>query len=87
MEEDVLPEGEWFCSEECRMVHELSLSWRKKITRLIWRGLNDKALLDAVKENDGPRMPRYWKFDLFEFYERNHLKYLIYDLRLFAKIA
>ncbi|KAL3854926.1 hypothetical protein ACJMK2_014161 [Sinanodonta woodiana] len=100
MEEDDAPEDESFCSEESRMEHELRLSCRKKTTadrfkdskheyvkRLIRRGLNDIARHDAVKENDGPRMIRYWKFDLFEFYEKNHPKYLIYGLRLIANIA
>ncbi|KAK3611122.1 hypothetical protein CHS0354_007381 [Potamilus streckersoni] len=100
MEKDDVQEGEWFCSEECRRELELSLSRRKKMTadrfkdskheyvkRLIWRGLNDIARHDAVKENDGPRMIRYWKFDLFEFYEKNHPKYLIFGLRLIANIA
>lgn len=45
---------------------------------LLWRGLNNMARHDAVKENDGPRMIIHWKFDMFEFYEKNHPKYFIF---------
>ena len=100
MEEDEVPEGEWFCCEDCR-ISSTSRRGRKKkktvenfkdlkleyVQRLLWRGLNCRARHDAVKENDGPRMIRHWKFDMFEFHEHNHPKYFIFGHRLLANIA
>ena len=36
--------------------------------RLLWRGLNDTARHDSVKENDGPRIIRHWRYNMFEFF-------------------
>ena len=38
----------------------------------MWRGLNDMTRHDAVKENDGPRMIRYLKFDMFDYFEKKN---------------
>lgn len=99
LDEDEVPEGEWFCSDECRKGAQ-NRSKRKKRTvdkfkdqkleyvkHLLWRGLNCRARHDAVKENDGPRMIRHWKFDMFDFHEHNHPKYFIYGVRLLANVA
>lgn len=55
--------------------------------RLLWTGLNNMARHDAVKENDGPRMIIHLKFDMFEFYEKNHPKYFIFGHRLLANLT
>lgn len=60
---------------------------KEYVERLLWRGLNNMARHDAVKENDGPRMIIHWKFDMFEFYEKNHPKYFIFGHRLLANLA
>ena len=57
------------------------------IKRLLWGGLNNMARHDAVKENGGARMIMHWKFDMFEFYEKNHPKYLILGERLLLNVA
>lgn len=49
-------------------------------------GLNNMVRYDVVKENDGFRMIIYLKFDMFEFYEKNYLKYFIFGYRLFVNL-
>ena len=99
MEEDDVPEGEWFCSDDCKKKAEAVKKKKKKtvdnfrdlrndyVRRLLWRGLNEMARHDAVKENDGPRMIQHWKFDMFEFFEKKHPKYFIYGHRLLVNLA
>lgn len=99
LEEDV-PEGSWYCCEVCKVMATTKRVGKKSnvadrfrdmkkeyAERLLWRGLNDLARKDAVKENDGMRMIRHWKFDSLDFYEKNHPKYLIYAHRLLTNIA
>ena len=101
MEEEDVPEDDWFCSESCKVsltkegkkqkkqkVSERFRDLRKEYVHgLLWRGLNAIARHDAVKENDGPRMINHWKHDMFEFYERSHPKYFIFGLHLLANVA
>ena len=80
MEEDEIPEDDWFCSETCNTSRMLSKIKSKKTIDnfrdlkneyckgLLWRGINNIARRGAVKENNGLRMIRHWKFDLFEFF-------------------
>ena len=53
----------------------------------LWRGLNNMDRHDAVKEDDGAKMTMHWKFNMFEFYEKNHPKYLIFGERLLLNVA
>lgn len=96
LEEDDVTDEDWFCSEECRQkkgrgkkttADKLKDLKKEYVERLLWRGLNNMARHDAVKENDGPRMIIHWKFDMFEFYEKNHPKYFIFGHRLLANLA
>lgn len=43
---------------------------KEYVERLLWRGLNNMARHDAVKENDGTRMIIHWKFEYFMFGHR-----------------
>lgn len=65
MEEDDVTDDDWFCFEECRQkrgrgkkttADKLKDLKKEYVERLLWRGLNNMARHDAVKENDGPRM-------------------------------
>lgn len=98
--EDEVPENDWFCSDDCRNSKSEKGKKKKKKTvdkfhdgkyeyvcHLIWRGMNDMARHDAVKENDGPRMIRHWKFDMFEFFQKNHPKYFIFGHHLLLNLA
>lgn len=99
VDEDDVDEGNWFCSDECKDEYSRKSKSKSKTSdrfrdirneyskHLIWRGLNDLARHDAVKENDGLRMIRHWKFDMFEFFEKNHPKYFIFGHRLLANVA
>lgn len=66
MEEDDVPDGDWFCSEDCkeqkgRRRGRKKTSWADKqldqkseyTKRVMWRGLNQKCRKDALRENDG----------------------------------
>ncbi|XP_061190751.1 uncharacterized protein LOC133198767 [Saccostrea echinata] len=98
MSEEDVPEGDWFCSEECRKlknsrknksaISERFRDLKKEYAhRLLWRGLNDLARADAVSENDGLRVIRHWKFDFMEFYEKHHPKYFVFAHRLLSNVA
>ncbi|XP_041364463.1 uncharacterized protein LOC121379870 [Gigantopelta aegis] len=100
MDEADVPEGDWFCSEECKTYSNTNKTKKTRKTmnkfidiqnlyvkRLLWRGLNDIARHDAVIENDGPRMIMHWKFDMVDFYNKHHPKYFIFGHRLLANIA
>lgn len=65
MEEDDVTDDDWFCFEECRQkrgrgkkttADKLKDLKKEYVEILLWRGLNNMARHDAVKENDGPRM-------------------------------
>ena len=98
LDEDEVVEENWYCSDDCKIEAARIRAKHKTVDKfrdirneyskhLVWRGLNDIARHDAVKENDGLRMIRHWKFDLFQYYENNHPKYLIFGERLLANVA
>ncbi|KAK3109124.1 hypothetical protein FSP39_023510 [Pinctada imbricata] len=51
---------------------------------VMWRGLNQRIRKDAIRENDGERMIRHWKFDMLQFFEKNHPKYFLQGQRLLS---
>jgi hypothetical protein len=53
---------------------------------LLWRGLNDMARRDAIREADGEAMIHFWRVDMLDFWSKNHNKYLILGHRLIAGI-
>ena len=93
---DELPEGDWFCCSSCqkeaskkprkRNAANLIDSKQEYVKQLLWYGLNDLIRHDAVKENDGVRMIRHWKFDILQFFEEGHPKYFIFAHRLIASV-
>lgn len=38
--------------------------------RLLWRGLNNMARHDAIRENDGARLIMQWQFYMLNFFEK-----------------
>ena len=84
MEEDDIPEGKWYCCDECRQEKASKRNKRRKkvidnfidskrnyTLRLLWRGMNQLVRRDAIRENDGERMLLHWKFDMLQFYEKH----------------
>ena len=49
---------------------------------VVFRGLLQLALRDAIRENDGERMMAHWKFLMPHFYQWGHPKYLILGIKL-----
>ena len=45
--------------------------------RIMWEGLKFLSRRDVVREGDGPAMMMDWKFDLLQFWQNKHPKYLI----------
>ncbi|XP_069114331.1 LOW QUALITY PROTEIN: uncharacterized protein [Argopecten irradians] len=99
MTEDEVPDGEWYCSQECKTGKKQHTKKRRKVidilkadrkryysVRLIWRGLGQMVRRDAIRENDGERMITHWKFDLLQFYEKHHPKYFLICYRLLLAI-
>ncbi|KAH3872152.1 hypothetical protein DPMN_035366 [Dreissena polymorpha] len=98
MEETDVPEGKWWCTDECRN-SKPSLKKRRKTVagslqdnkrnyaiKVLWHGLNQKIKRDAIRENDGSRIIRHWKFDLLGFYENHHPKYFLVCHQLLSAI-
>ncbi|KAK3106317.1 hypothetical protein FSP39_017544 [Pinctada imbricata] len=51
---------------------------------IMWRGLNQRIRKDTIRENDGERMIRHWKFDMLQFFEKNHPKYFLQGQQLLS---
>ena len=49
---------------------------------VLWNGLNNAARKDALKENDGDRIIRHWRFDLPRFHNNHHTKYVTHAASL-----
>lgn len=84
LEVEDLPEGDWFCSDECKEerqrqnIDEIDVDHTYEYTKAqMWRGLGEMVRNNAVHENDGERIIRHWRYDLLEFYEQHHPKYFI----------
>ncbi|XP_014678664.1 PREDICTED: uncharacterized protein LOC106818475 [Priapulus caudatus] len=93
--ESTIPDGEWFCSDECRASKSESpclnegeldhvLEYSKSV---LWRGLLDRAQRDVVREGDGAAQISMWRISMPEFWLRRHHKYLILGHRLLAGVA
>lgn len=98
LEEDDVPDGNWWCSLECknyqhgkkkRATVADNLTDHKKCyaLRVMWHGLNQKVRRDALRENDGKRIIMHWRFDLLNFYEHNHPKYFHVCHQLLSAIS
>ena len=57
---------------------------REYCLALLWRGLSDRVRHMAVRYGNGPKMMMYWKFDMLEFFSRNHTKYFLLGHRLIS---
>ena len=79
------PRGKWYC-KDCQ--HKLpSIDHKLEYTKfLMWKLLNIRVRHTAIRYNDGDAMIAHWKFNLVEFYLRNHHKYFIYAHRLLSAI-
>ena len=93
LQQEDVPDGDWFCSEEFQLEkqydadQETNIDHRYEYTKaLMWRGLGEMVRNDAVRENDGDRMIRHWRYDLLEFYEQHHPKYFICAHRLLTDV-
>ena len=49
---------------------------------VVFRGLFQMAMRDAIRENDGGRIISHWKFLMPHFYQWGHSKYLILGTKL-----
>ena len=56
------------------------------ICALMREGLLDIARLDAVKEGDGERIVRHWRYDFVHFHVYNHPNYRLLSFRMIAQI-
>ena len=98
VEEDIDPDSKWFCCKQCEKVAQKKVGKGKRaadfndhkleyLKCLLWSGLGEMARYDAIKENDGQRMIMHWKYDMINFYEHNHPKYIIYGVRLLCNVS
>ena len=56
------------------------------ICALLREGLLDMARLDAVKEGDGERIMRHWRYDFVYFSINRHHNYRLLSFRLIAQV-
>jgi len=56
------------------------------ICALMREGLLDIARLDAVKEGDGERILRHWRYDFIHFHAFNHTNYRLISFRFIAQV-
>lgn len=95
MTPDDVPDGKWYCSDDCRnpkpkkrgrkaVVDKLFDGKRNYAIAVMWRGLNQRVRHDAIRENDGPRMIMHWKFDMLQYIQMNHPKYFLIGHRLLS---
>ena len=62
---------------------DLSKDGKKEYSRIIlWRGLLQLVIRDAIRENDEPRMLSHWRLNMPHFMQWKHPKYLILRARL-----
>jgi hypothetical protein len=54
---------------------------------LLWHGLNYKIRVDAIRENDGPRIITHWRFDLIDLFNKHHPKYVIMAAKLLLNVS
>ena len=100
LREDDIPDDDFYCSNECKQQHARIIESNGDETiadqlvdrqleyarRLMWRGLNDLIRNDAIKENDGQRILRHWKFDLCDLQQHCHPKYVIFAMKLLVNV-
>ncbi|KAJ8300508.1 hypothetical protein KUTeg_022027 [Tegillarca granosa] len=53
---------------------------------LLYKGLQDRAYKDAVRENDSEIMISHWRMDMIQFWQNHHNKYLILGHKLLAGV-
>jgi hypothetical protein len=98
MEEEDIPEGHWYCCDDCEH-QKSSRRTRKKTTAtnltdykmdyallLIWKGLSQMSRRDAIRENNGKMIIIHWKYDLLQFFCKHHPKYFLLCSRLLLAV-
>lgn len=87
-------DAEWFCSKKCeREVKKKSRKSKSKKDNILeytkavlWSGVGSMVRHDAVRENDGERIIRHWKYDMINYFENHHPKYFILGFRLLTAV-
>ncbi|XP_072019454.1 uncharacterized protein [Amphiura filiformis] len=75
----VLPSG------SCSTDHQEDYKYNY-ICAVMREGLLDIARLDAVREGDGERIIRHWRYDFVHFHAYNHPNYRLISFRMIAQI-
>lgn len=98
LQEEDIPDGDYFCSTYCEQVHKIKNDIARGVENtgndsrseyarvLMWRGLNDMIREDGTKENYGSRIIRHWKLDLLDFEMDHHPKYITYGPKLLLNV-
>eukprot|EP00105_Crassostrea_gigas_P043801 XP_019927949.1 PREDICTED: uncharacterized protein LOC105340967 [Crassostrea gigas] len=85
------PRGKWYCNQ-CKSGTDQPESVVKPdlknlyVRALTYHGLMDLVRHDAVRENDGDAMMGHWRYDVVQFHNRHHPKYVVLAHRLLAGI-
>uniref|UniRef100_K1R5V6 Protein YNG1 n=1 Tax=Magallana gigas TaxID=29159 RepID=K1R5V6_MAGGI len=84
------PRGKWYCNQ-CKSGTDQPESVVKPdlknlyVRALTYHGLMDLVRHDAVRENDGDAMMGHWRYDVVQFHNRHHPKYVVLAHRLLAE--
>ena len=82
----------WFCSSKCKAKHFSSSPTAtdncdhvyEYSRALLWRGLGEMVRHRSLRENDGNKIIRNWRFDMTDFFQYNHTKYFLAGHRLLS---
>ena len=93
-EDGDLADVKWWCSEACQLENEpfpsediMTDDFVSNYSKIVtWLGLNEAVRHDAIRENDGPAMLKYWSLDMIQFEKYHHPKYKILGHRLLAGV-
>jgi hypothetical protein len=72
-----LPRWKVVSSEGCEMAYEKRTDRYDHTIALLRHGHSYKIQVDAIRENDGPRVITNWRFDLIDLFKKHHPKYII----------
>lgn len=84
--------GKWYCNQ-CKSGTDQPESVVKPdlknlyVRALTYHGLMDLVRHDAVRENDGDAMMGHWRYDVVQFHNRHHPKYVVLAHRLLAGLV
>ncbi len=83
----------WYSSDDCRTACETCTEEkdldhvREYQLQMTYDAMCDVVRKDAIRENNGPALLKFWRIDMLQFWAHNHYKYMILGHRLLLGAA